>query len=342
MGIQMIIVTEGVYFAGPVPKPLAGNYDPPDSNGNKGRPTIHFDIASDRGAFCANRKEMRIADVFYNASGERVATRAESVLTVNDIPPQEVRSFGPVEYYANYQDTPCNPKDQFTTKGVSEIKPPFSEGPFSGTNPGIKARVLQSSLSTDYVFTEWDITENRNCYVWVDVPPMRVDHNVAVSGADIKLKVRFLFHKDDVICEDCAPPVVCECTRVIGTVCCDVSPIDNCMFFPYTVQNVGSWDTGIAITARGDLPSNASCILTLIDAEGNEASYTKTNPPRIWTFMLNNEVSKFSRSLEPGPVSLEVNSNYSMHGYSFLVETDALSFGAGTLPVGCTPGECSP
>ena len=193
------------------------------------------------------------------------------------------------------------------------------------------------------MFTESDVTEFRSCYVWIDVPPLRVDPDVAETGAEIKIRVRFLFHKEEVICEDCAPPVVCEMTRVVGKVCCDISPTDNCMSFPYAVQNFAAWDTGVAITARGDLPSNARCTLTLIDAAGNEATYIKSNPARIWTFMLNSEVSKFSGdTIAEGPVSLEVNSNYPMHGYSFLVENETLSFGAGTLPVGCTPGECSP
>jgi len=320
MGIQMIIETPGVYFA--------------DDTMN----TIYFDIRERRENFCRRNNddglpldtEMQEAVVFYNAADYRVAYQRDTVNGGRE--DYEIRNFGDIVYYRNAD---------FTNPGTP------MPGAVTGAIPAENRVVaLQSVAETDYMFNEDDMLGH--CYIWIDIPAMRIDPTVAQKGANIDVAVRLLFNREVGICEDCAPPDICWCRRTVGKVCCDTGttqdPDKGCVFFPYAVvQNAAGWETGIALTATVPLPDNAYYELTLTDAAGNVATYRKSaDVSRIWAFMLDSELANFAMTqgtaLVPGAVSVNATSNFAMDGYSFLTDGN---FGAGTLARGCA-GNCCP
>jgi len=269
---------------------------------------------------------------------------------------EDTRSFDAIKYYTSYEEMKryniSDGKDLYKVKMKTSGKP-FAGNPSEGrpTNTripvGNRVVALQSEHAGGYVFRGQEIDLGGNCLLWIDIPALRVDPIMAssIEGNKIRLRVRLLFNEEFVLCEDCNPPDYCECIIQVATIGCDTPEPNNCMFFPYAIQNLSPWGTGIAVTARNDvLPAGAYCKLTVADSAGNTASYTNSKVTRIWPFMLDSDMmSKFTMtkgaSILSGPVSLKVDTNYPIHGYSFL--TDG-TFGAGTLPVGCIAGQCSP
>jgi hypothetical protein len=338
MGVQMIIGTVDAN----------GNFDNRDIGvyfANPEMDTVHFDIRDQETDFC-NKDDihqpaitaMRSVPVYYDADGFRQATAAGAAV-VDDA----IRNFGEIRYYRNYSEL-TNSKGLFETRFTNEGTP--LAGELLGAIPTAnRVRALQSRAETDYVFTDVDLQATSHCNTWVDIPALRVDHTIAPPGTTIAVKVRFMFNRDvGGICDDCNPPDLCECFVIVGVTCCDTqTPQDTyCMYFPYVLQGIqdAGWVSGIAVTARGSMPAEPYCKLTLMDAAGNKASYTNNSVVPIWTFILDSVMSNFSGdTLVPGASSLEVISNYRIDGYSFL---DSGTFGAATLPRSCTAGACCP
>lgn len=345
IGIQMIIRTPGVYFA--------------DYRARENW-TINFEIADSDEVLC-DRDYMKPGRELLDSSGDRVGTVNESIHDRLQDAPLRIRNFGPVTYYRTCNDTPCSDTmNYFETAPIAQYP---TEEPLSGRNldpvpDRNRVQVLQSNLATDYVINEDDIKLSA-CYVWLDIPPMRVDSTVATPGAEIKITVRFLFHKEDYICDDCSPPGVCECTKSVGKVCCEaddiVDPTQGCVFFPYVFQGMNAampiWQSGIAVSAifakdvaAADyvLPDGAYCELTLMDQRGNVATWKKTDMGSglVWAFTLDQILSNFTMvrgaSLEPGASALFIRSNYRMDGYSFMLgDFDDVAIGAGQLARSC-------
>lgn len=329
MGIQIVIKTDGVYFADPT------------------MTTVYFDIAENASNFCNEPivKSMTEGWYYQNPDGERVGYRpTDSQLgQPNALAEKRIRNFGTVKYYRTYSED-VNSKGYFITK-LSDEGVPLGGSYTGGIPADNKVYALQSETTTDYMFTDTD-TEG-HCSLWIDIPAMRIDPEIAKQGEDIEVMVRLLFNRDfEGICEDCNPPDVCECTRIVGRIC-PVGPVDvdeYCMLFPYVLQNLNPWWSGIVVMARDDeLAADATFTITAKDAAGNMGTYKVTNVTPIWTSVIDSIIPQFTMTkgtmFEAGALSLKVESNYSIHGYSFLTDNN---FGAGTLATGCTPGRCSP
>jgi hypothetical protein len=273
-----------------------------------------------------------------NADGERISGETLSDVVSEDY---EVRRFRQIRYYRTFSEGD-NAKGKFETTLSNQGTPLV--GSYTGVVPTANQVVaLQSLEEGDYVITTEDAIGD--CKFWIDIPTMRIDPSVAQPGAIIEVQVRLLFNREITgVCPECEPPDVCDCTLQVGVVCCDedaTTPTDEgCLYFPYVVHGIQPWAAGIAVTSRVDMPTTPTCTLTLTDAAGNKATYTKSGVGKIWTFMLDDILSNFSGTQLSGPASLKIESNYSMDGYSFL--TDGASFGAGTLPRSCTAGKCCP
>lgn len=325
MGIQMYIKTPGVYWA-------------EDTE-------VHFEIFNNVNQPCVTNvdgipsvTEMNTAAYYLNEAEERVSGEG-----IADPSGYEVRSFGNIRYYRTFTEVEYNVKNKFVST-VSNEGTPLS-GAYTGTIPSANRVVaLESDEQTDYVITKDD--SHGDCKLWIDIPAMRIDPTVAKKGDIIEVQVRLLFSREVTgVCPECEPPDVCDCVLQVGIVCPGegVTPSgEYCMYFPYVLQGIqdAGWVSGIAVTGREDLPDDAYCKLTLMDASGNKASYTNNSVVPIWTFILDSVMSNFSGdTLVPGASSLEVISNYRIDGYSFL---DSGTFGAATLPRSCTPGACCP
>ncbi len=252
------------------------------------------------------------------------------------------RSFDEIQYYTSYTESKIN------SKGYYELNMGTRGDPIGGLrNTVIPAEnrvvALQSDMEGGYVFRQDDTA--KNCLFWIDIPPMRIDptRTDEITGNVIRVRVRLLFNRQDVICPDCAPPDYCECVIEVARVGCDSPTGTGCMFIPYVLQGISDsvgWSSGVAVTARQDLPETPWCQLTLTDAAGNSAIYRNTAVTPIWTFSMDNELTKFTGdTLVPGAASLLIESNYSIDGYSYL---DSGYFGAGVLPRGCGEGACAP
>jgi hypothetical protein len=337
LGIQMIVdvdgdytTDDGVYFADPSMQ------------------TIWFDIQRNSNTYCQRTGEdrpgyssMSNGFVYYDLFGNRVPYIKDADHPNSTV--EQVRNFGTIDYYRDIS-LKQSVKDgkELCEIIMSSLRTPLGD-PYAGPIPDEnKARALESRVQTDYMFNETDALGN--CWLWIDIPAIRIDPAKASSliGKQIRVKVRLLFNREiESICERCQPPDYCECELIVATICCEAGA-GNCMFFPYVLQGLQdmNWSSGIAVTARGDLPADAFCELTLKDASGNKATYKNTNVSEIWTFVLDSIMSEFTGStLIDGASSLEIRSNYSMDGYSYL---DGGNFGAGVLPRGCGAGACAP
>ena len=198
--------------------------------------------------------------------------------------------------------------------------------------------VAESEFETDYVVSKKD---GEKCWLRIDIPAMRLD-NTAQKGDAIQVRIRLIWDKElDRICPGCVPPAYCECIRTVGYVGCGSENVGgNCLFFPYLVQGEedgGGWVSGVGISASGErLPDDAWCELVLRDPKGNIAVWKKQNMGGIpvWSFILDRIMDNFDRTVVPGPVSLEVRSNFPMGGYGFLMNRQ-WQIGAGQMPVMC-------
>jgi hypothetical protein len=182
--------------------------------------------------------------------------------------------------------------------------------------------------------------------LWIDIPAMRLD-GTAKAGDAIQVRTTLLWGRAvSGLCADCGPPILCECVRTVGIVCCNEQSSDSgCVFFPYVLQGLESssgWVTGIAVSARGTrLPADAYCELTLKDSEGTVATYKKTDmgSKLVWAFVLEREMRNFNKTQAAGAVSLEVKSNYRIDGYAFMNAN--MTFGAGEMGRACGTA-CNP
>ncbi len=338
IGIQMIVdvdgdytTDDGVYFADPTLN------------------TIYFDIKESNSLLCTRNAqddtptytEMGEGEVYYDAAGNRIAYKKDAA-TIKE----EVRNFGTIDYYKTVAlERTTKDSKELCEITLSDKRTPLAGQLASPIAEGNKARALESQIKSDYMFNEID-GSGGHCWLWIDIPAIRIDPSKtdALKGKQIKVKVRILFNREiESICERCEPPNYCECELTVATICCGETSGSGCLFFPYLVQNIEDstgWAAGVAITAREALPANAYAKLTLIDSAGNTATYTNNSVSRIWTFMMDDIISNFTgATIVPGAASLQVDTNYNVHGYSFL--TDG-KFGAGTLATGCATGKCCP
>lgn len=368
IGVQMIIdadnnwstTDDGVYFAdAPTIHTLAP--DTPVNNDYEGRPTVYFSLHENKANLCKEEliDSMQAAPIYLTVGNDIIPYKNEAAQTKF-----QIRNFGPVYFYRSYSDdiTRISQKDYFITRpsNLGIPKPvgiiqdqnrvtvlqsgiPMTNGTVLNVPGNIGSTPQYLDIDSEYMFNTDDVKNITHCFLWVDIPPMRLDHTRVTRGNKIRVKVRFLFHKEKFICENCAPPAICECVLDVATICCGSEPAgERCMYFPYVLQGIQDmgWGSGIAVTATDSMPDNPFCKLTLKDAMGNTATYTKTSVNPIWTFMVDGELANFTggSSLTPGATSLEIITNYSADGYSFL---DGGNFGAGVLPRGCN-GNCCP
>ncbi|RLC20114.1 MAG: hypothetical protein DRI57_05550 [Deltaproteobacteria bacterium] len=352
MGIQMTIKTQGVYWADSdvIPATETDNYGTEAATPRAGSPTVFFDMYSDetRAQLCNKttpKNDMKTASYYYdNDTNERVPG-LEGEIARADV----VRNFGVIKYYRSIEEG-----DYKTPDGTDKFRStPAAEGtPWLGDRTGAlplesRVNVLESLEETDYVFTLEDTTfAGGNCKVWIDIPAMRIDPTEIISGDIVQVQVRLLFNrKPSGICPECDPPDVCDVMLDVAIICDVVAGREYCMFFPMVLQNetAGNWQTGIAISAKEDLPDDAWVRLELNDTiSAVPAVYTKnfTGKGKVWSFVLDNILNEFDKSVQSGFASLRVISNYSMDGYQFL--NAGGTFGAGSNARGCRVGECCP
>ncbi|MDM8522744.1 hypothetical protein QUF80_05165 [Desulfococcaceae bacterium HSG8] len=260
------------------------------------------------------------------------------------------RAFKNIKYYKGYTE------DKISRKGFYDLSmsgetarqdlPGLGEKSLSGpilsrsravALESVIQRQADGTFSGGYTFTN---NEDRNCVLWIDIPAMRIDpfqvDTKNLKGNTVRLRIRVLFNvTDPSICPECNPPDYCEVILDVAKICCDdEGPKEGagCAFFPYVLQGSNPWSSGVAITAKQALPANAYCDLTLMDANGLEETYRAGVTNSIWTFMIDDMMPNFSSAFANGAMSLQVKSNYSLDGYSFL--TDG-TFGAGTLSRDC-------
>jgi hypothetical protein len=276
IGIQMTILTQGVYWA----------KDPKTWDDINGWDTVRFGIFGKNASTCA--------------------------------PYLQDKSFGRIKYYQTIEDK-FNDKGKFIRIPRNEGTP--AEGCLTSVPAANRVQVIESEIDTDYTITAADAGM---CNFWIDIPAMRLD-GTAKKGDAIKVRITLLWdRKHDSLCEDCYPPIMCECIRTVGIVCCDQAEVkedEGCVFFPYVFQGLqddspSSWRSGIAVSAlnRTALPENAKCTLTVQDTEGHTAIYEKTDMGNklVWSFVLDDIIDKFAvvggGSLKDGAVSLGTRS----------------------------------
>jgi hypothetical protein len=312
IGIQMEILTPGVYWA----------YDPKAYDSDNDYATVWFEnYAPNSTTYCGGKTQSK--------------------------------NFGRIRYYLSSTQT-FNPKGKYVRNAKDERSPVGDGSTYYGqtntagdcftTIPATnQVKVIESDIATDYIVTAADAAK---CMFWIDVPAMRID-GTAKAGDAIQVRITLLWNRTvDSLCQDCSAPILCECIRTVGIVCCDeASSSSGCVFFPYVLQGLEStsgWVTGIAISARVDkMPADAYCELTLRDSEGTTATYKKTDmgSKLVWAFVLDREMKNFNKTLAAGAVSLEVKSNYRIDGYAFMNAN--MAFGAGEMARACGTA-CNP
>jgi hypothetical protein len=250
------------------------------------------------------------------------------------------RNFGRIRYYQTLEEK-FNDKGKFTRTPRTEGTP--AAGCLTSIPAVNKVKVIESDIETDYVIREEDTNKYQACKFWINVPAMRLD-GTAKQGDAIQVRITLLWNRVAEFCPDCAPPVLCECIRTVGVVCCDQPEVQDdkgCVFFPYVFQGLDAWQSGIAVSALNTdkFPENPTCTLTVKDTAGHTATYTKTGNSYVWAFVLDQIIDGFTgaANLVPGAVSLKIESNYRMDAYSFMMaDMDGSYFGAGAMARGCT------
>jgi hypothetical protein len=341
IGIQMYILTEGVYWAEDTDK-------------------IYFDMYETTSAACVKNNLtrtpeitlMRTAPYYENIDGVRVSGTDPAEYAAGDTG-DAVRYFnlrnadGQVGFYRSVNETDYNEKGKFTTT-LGPRGTPLT-GDYDKEIPEAnKVRVLESPEVGDYMITKDDA--KGECKLWIDIPAMRIDPAQQLEGTLIQVQVRLLFNREiEGICPECDPPDVCDCVVDVGIMCCGeegVAQDQGCIFFPYVVQNYPGWQSGIGVSALGreELPEDAWCELTIQDQEGNTVAYKKEDmgTKLVWSFILDNIMDQFDTQPAGGVVSLKIESNYRMDGFSFMLgEMGDSYFGAGGLARGCG-AKCCP
>jgi len=227
-----------------------------------------------------------------------------------------VRNFGEVRYYRDPQRT-----------GSSALPGTPVAGCFAG-NVGAPNDVttLESVLATDYLIT---INDANACYLWLDIPAMRLD-GTARRGDAINVEITLLYDRLNTgLCTDCHPPITCSCVRQVGVVCCDVA-LNNCMYFPYVTESVtaDNWWTGVVVTnLSGSSVSSPTVKMTLTDSAGSIFTYEEVMSKQVQAWTVGN--LPWAQGGTPvGASWLKVDGNFQMDGYQFIGNPD---FGAGTL-----------
>lgn len=345
MGIQMSILTEGVYWADP------------DIN------RIYFDMFDTTTEICATDGAKNPTVTAMRAVPYYLDEDTGAFVSGEDMPAptgQGIRYFGGITYYRTvtegtyYPDEIAQQHLMFKST-VSAVGNPLG-GEYKGSVPvGNRVTILESPKTADYMFTIYDtVTRAGQCKIWIDVPAMRIDPTYQKAGQVIQLQVRLIFNREPVgICPECDPPDYCDGVVDIAIMCCGEEGVisgTGGIFFPYVFQGLDNWSSGIAVSAldREQLPEDAYCELTIKDQEGNIATWTKTDMGNklVWAFVLDQIMSNFAMTqgtaLVPGAASLEIRSNYRMDGYSFMMaDMSGSYFGAGTLARGIG-GKCCP
>jgi len=323
IGIQMTVLTKGVYWAEDV------NTDDGKENST--------DNSTDNNTVW-----------FYNYSSADSSAVGACQPDRDKMP--RTKNFGTIKYYQKLIEK-AGATGMIVRTASGPGKP--AAGCLTTDVPAAnRMTVIESDMDNDYVIMDTDVRD-KLCTFWIDMPALRLDGN-AVKGDEIKVRVSLLSQRTSPsICPDCNPPVICECVVTIGIVCCEVKANNvGCVFFPYVLQGLkdlpedqsGGWVSGVAISARPvdattalALPEGALCKLTLRDTEGNTAYYTPLKDEfgkgLVWAFVLDSVLPKFNKTLKPGACSLMVETNYPIDGYTFMNAN--MQFGAGTLPRGC-------
>jgi hypothetical protein len=317
MGIQMKILTNGVYWAEPdyISDLEIDEYNDATDEADpvktrSGHPTVYFDMFSgaeigvstadhdpSEGVLCRRINPLNYMEEppYYYDATDRTRTEGSEGETAFG---NSVRNFGVVKYYTKMEFegdylTPSqhckfrsNPVNQYKDANGDSLEWPLAGEHKDAIPARNRVNILQSVEATDYVFTINDTgSAAGNCKIWIDIPEMRIDPTIAKQGEIVKIQVRLLFNRmPSGICPDCDPPDVCDVTVDTGIVCPSKdTPTTSdyyCMFFPYVlqgIQNTQGWSTGIAISARDVMPADAEIQLILRDKAGNIAKYKRTD-----------------------------------------------------------------
>jgi hypothetical protein len=349
MGVQMIIdadgdwttVDDGVYFADAprlVTFDTQTDADPsgiPVNPEYENQPTVYFELGEDQGNLCA-APFMTRSRVFLNNSNDRVAYEIEGVPANTK---WQIRNFGPVSFYRGYQDriTRIGQTDYFVTAPLNQGTPVATDTiSIADAN---RVTVLQSGIPTptgldidsEYMFNDDDVKGRSHCWIWVDIPPMHIDPARAKKGATVRVKVRFLFHKEKFICENCAPPAICECVLDVATICCGEETAPNQetkLLYPYFTemdQSGGYW-SGIAITNRGNV--NGTANLTVYESDGDVGTLAiPVNAHSVFADILTNMYGNMTltttvNGLGNSRCYIDVNTDFLADGFAMFGEYD--------------------
>jgi hypothetical protein len=146
---------------------------------------------------------------------------------------------------------------------------------------------------------------------------------------------------DEQICSRCK---ICKCVIDVGILCCDAAEGAFCLLFPYVLQGLDEWSTGIGLStlctpAAGLTPS---VTLTLTDCQGAAFNHTISpfgNCLGNGGMTIDQMVSEYGWTPAAGQGWLKVTSNVVVDGYQFnMYNANGLVFGAGVLGEACWAG----
>ncbi|MGB9500226.1 MAG: hypothetical protein ACKVE4_10880 [Dissulfuribacterales bacterium] len=182
-------------------------------------------------------------------------------------------------------DTSCTPSakfkgefDYFLADGTLATGLPYDgnecDVPEEQEIVKFKASVTQGGTH-GYLVQPEDATDNLSVW-WVDIPMLRADSNLVTKGWDVYVKICMYDTLDTGgVCGDCEG---CCYTLLIGTLCCDYTPVvttcSETLTFPYFPKTTGTYWYGMAVTNLSDEAGSAS--VTLYEQDGDIFTGTVT------------------------------------------------------------------
>lgn len=167
---------------------------------------------------------------------------------------------------------------------------------------------------------------------WIDIPAMVYDNSEITPGDVVSVKIELLNKASAGICASCIS--ICECTVVVGTMCCYDEGVSHCIYFPYVLQQQEGWHSGIAITNLDFSGAAWTPTITFIDAAGAEFVATPTYNKGTVAFLMDDLLNDEGLAPAAGAGWLKVSvTDAAIDGYQYnmLISGNDM-FGAAVLP----------
>jgi hypothetical protein len=195
-----------------------------------------------------------------------------------------------------------------------------------------KVVMLSSGVNDGYTVLDADETNQLHDW-WIDIPAMVYDSSEITRSDVVSVKIELLNKESGGICASCVS--ICECTVVVGTMCCEEERVVDCILFPYVLQQEEGWHSGIAITNLNFSGAAWTPTIIFTDKAGAEFVATPTYNEGTVAFLMDDLLNDEGLAPAPGAgwLKIHLTGGNSIDGYQYnMLISGSGMFGAAVLP----------